>query len=352
MDVAIGLGRYSITDYDETLSWVLEAERLGVESVWSAEAWEHDGVTPLAYLAAKTERIKFGTGILQVGTRTPALLAMTAMSMHQLSGGRFKLGLGTSGPQVIEGWHGVRFDRPVTRTREIIEIVRKVMRGELLEYSGTLYELPLPGGEGKAIRSNAPPTPELPIYIASLGPKNLHLTGEIADGWLGTSFAPGSAETFLGPLRAGAEAAGRSLADLDLHAGGTVWFTDDVEEAAKQLRGGLAFSLGAMGSRRHNFYNDAYVRQGYADEAKEIQRLWIEGRRDEARERVPLEMVTDMNLIGTPEMVKQRLREYSEAGITTFRPGLRGETLAERVEALGQLMELVSEVSAEAAATV
>ena len=347
MDVAIGLGRYSIIDYDETLSWVLEAERLGVESVWSAEAWEHDGVTPLAYLAAKTERIKFGTGILQVGTRTPALLAMTAMSMHQLSGRRFKLGLGTSGPQVIEGWHGVRFDRPVTRTREIIEIVRKVMRGELLEYSGTLYELPLPGGEGKAIRSNAPPTPDLPIYIASLGPKNLELTGELADGWLAASFIPEHADVFLDSIRTGAQRAGRSLAEIDLQAGGGVQFTDDVDGAIEGRKRGIAFSLGAMGSRRHNFYNAAYRRQGYADEAAAIQRLWLDGRRDEARALVPDEMVRLTSMIGDEQMVRDRVRAYRDAGITTLRVDPHGATLADRLETLGRTVDIVNAVSEE-----
>jgi F420-dependent oxidoreductase-like protein len=357
MKVAVGLHRYAITDWPETTAFALEAERLGVDSLWSAEAWAHDGATPLAYLIAKTTTLNFGTAILQVGTRTPALVAMTAMTLWEMSGGRFRLGLGTSGPQVIEGWHGIPFRKPIQHTREVIEICRRVFNGETVSYEGEFYHLPLDiehggSGEGKALRTGAPPTPDLPIYVASLGPRNLRLTGELADGWLGGSFIPEHAGIFFDPIRQGAERAGRSLDDIDLAVGGTVWFTDDVEEAAKSMRPDLAFRLGAMGSADHNFYNDAYSRQGWADDAKEIQRLWIEGRRDEARERVPLDLVRATNLIGTPDMVKDRLRLYRDAGVTTFRPGLHGQTLAERMDTLGRLMDLVHEVNAEVGATV
>jgi len=344
--VSTGLGLYAITDWDEAITLATEAERVGVDSFWSAEAWSHDGVTPLAYLAAKTTRLKLGTGIMQVGTRTPALAAMTAMSMDQITGGRFVLGIGTSGPQVVEGWHGISFDRPVARTREFVEVIRKAMHGEVLEYHGDFYDLPLPGGDGKALKATAPPA-NVPILIAALGPQNLRLTGELADGWLGTSFIPEHADVFLDPIREGAAAAGRRFEDLDLHAGGTVWFTDDVEEASKQLRGGLAFSLGAMGSRRFNFYNAAYRRQGYADEALEVQRLWQEGRRAEARERVPLDLAGKVNLVGTDDMVRDRLRVYRDIGITQLYVRPHGDTLDERLETLGRVVQLAEEVSAE-----
>ena len=203
MRVAISL-RLAQTDWAEASAYVTEAERLGVDFVWSAEAWGHDGVTPLAFMAARTTRIRLGTGILQTGTRTPALLAMTAMSLSAMSGGRFVLGLGVSGPQVIEGWHGIRFDRPVRRMRETVEIVRRAIRGERLEYKGRVYELPLPGGEGKALRAAAPPQPDVPIYLATLSPRSLEMTGEIADGWLGTSFMPDHARVFTDHLAAGA----------------------------------------------------------------------------------------------------------------------------------------------------
>ncbi len=347
MKVSVGTSRDGVHDWGSAVTFAQEAERLGVDSLWSAEAWGHDGITPLAYLAAKTSTIGLGTGIIQAGTRTPALVAMTAMSLQSMTGGRFRLGLGTSGPQVIEGWHGIPFDRPVSRIKEIIEITRLAMSGERLAYDGKLYTLPLPGGEGKAIRSSAPPADPPPIYIASLGPRSLRLTGAIADGWLGTSFMPETADVFFDEIRAGAETAGRSLADLDLQVGGAVVFTDDVERAAKEHARGIAFTLGAMGSAQHNFYNDAFCRQGYADEAKEVQRLWIDGKRDEARERVPVELALKVNLIGDDAAILDRLRLYRDAGVTTIRAGVEGANVAERIENLTHFMSLVAGLNAE-----
>ena len=339
MRVSISL-RLAQTDWAETSAYVTEAERLGVDDVWSAEAWGHDGVTPLAFLAARTSRIRLGTGILQAGTRTPALLAMTATSLQAMSNGRFLLGLGVSGPQVIEGWHGIRFDRPVQRMRETVEIVRRAIKGERLEYKGKVYELPLPGGEGKALRSSAAPR-QVPIYLATLSPRSLEMTGEIADGWLGTSFMPEHAHVFTASLAAGAARAGRSLAQLDLQAGGYVAFGDDVERLIPPRKPGLAFSLGAMGSRQHNFYNDAYRRAGYTDAAVEVQRLWLDGRREEATARVPDELVLQTNLLGTDAMVRVRLEAYRKAGITTLRVEPGGEGLAARLATLGRLLDLV-----------
>src|SRR5437867_9375311 len=200
-------------------------------------------------MAARTSRIRLGSGIMQAGTRTPALIAMTAMSLASMARGRFLLGLGVSGPQVIEGWHGIRFDRPVTRMRETIDIVRQATRGERASYKGRVYELPLPGGEGKALRSAAKAQPGIPIYLATLSPKSLELTGEIADGWLGTSFMPDHASVFFDHIAAGAARAGRTLGALDLQAGGVVAFGDDLERLIGPRKPGLAFSLGAMGSR-------------------------------------------------------------------------------------------------------
>jgi F420-dependent oxidoreductase-like protein len=292
-------------------------------------------------MAARTSRIRLGTGIIQAGTRTPALVAMTAMSLASMSNGRFVLGLGVSGPQVIEGWHGIRFDRPVQRMREIVEIVRRAITGEHLAYKGKLYELPLPGGEGKAIRSAAPPQPNIPIYLATLSPKSLEMTGEIADGWLGTSFMPEHARVFTDHLAAGAARAGRKLAQLDLQAGGTVAFGDDVERLIPPRKPGLAFSLGAMGSRQHNFYNDAYRRAGYEDVALEVQRLWLAGKREEAAARVPDELVLRTNLLGTEAMVRARLQAYRQAGITTLRVEPLGEGLDARLKTLGRLLDLI-----------
>ena len=350
MKVAIGLGREAITDWDGVTTWATEAEKLGVDCLWTAEGWAHDAMTPLAYLAAKTERLHLGTSIMQLGTRTPSLVAMTAMTLDAMSGGRFRLGVGSSGPQVIEGWHGIPFARPLARTREIVEIVQQIFRGEILSYEGDFYQLPLRAGgsgEGKALRPGAPQPENVPIYIASLGPKNLRMTGEMADGWLGGSFMPEYADLFLDPIREGARAAGRSIDEIDLQVGGAVWFTDDVDEAVRTLKPGLAFSIGAMGSRQHNFYNDAYRRQGFADEARDVQRLWLSGERDKARARVPDEMVLSSNLIGDRQMIRERLRVYRDAGINTFRAGPRGRTVAERLDTLGRFMEVVREVTEE-----
>jgi len=340
MHVAISL-RLANDDWQAASAYVMEAERLGVDCLWSAEAWGHDAATPLAFMAARTSRIRLGTGIMQAGTRTPALVAMTAMSLAAMSGGRFLLGLGVSGPQVIEGWHGIRFERPVQRLRETVEIVRRAVRGERLTYKGKIYELPLPGGEGKALRSAARPQPEIPIYLATLSPRSLEMTGEIADGWLGTSFMPEHARVFFDHLEAGAVRAGRSLAQLDLQAGGVVAFSDDVERLIPARKPGLAFTLGAMGSRQHNFYNDAFKRAGYEDVAVEVQRLWLDGRREEAAARVPDELVLKTNLLGTEAMVRKRLEAYREAGITTLRVEPADDSLDERLATVGRLLELV-----------
>jgi len=340
MRVAISL-RLASEDWEQASAYVMEAERLGVDCVWSAEAWGHDAVTPLAFVAARTSRIRLGTGIMQAGTRTPALVAMTAMSLAAMSRGRFLLGLGVSGPQVIEGWHGIRFERPVQRIREMVEIVRRATRGERLEFKGSVYELPLPGGEGKALRSAAKPQPNIPIYLATLSPRSLEMTGEIADGWLGTSFMPDHARVFFDHLETGARRAGRSLASLDLQAGGFVAFSDDVERLIPPRKPGLAFTLGAMGSRQHNFYNDAFKRAGYTDVALEVQRLWLDGQREEAAARVPDELVLKTNLLGTETMVRRRLELYRDAGVTTLRVEPAGETLDQRLATLGRLLTLV-----------
>ncbi|HLZ69862.1 MAG TPA: LLM class flavin-dependent oxidoreductase [Dehalococcoidia bacterium] len=349
MRVAIGFHRLAIEDWESASAYAVEAERLGVDAIWSAEAWAHDAVTPLAYIAAKTARVQLGTGIMQVGARTPAMAAMTALSLASMSNGRFVLGLGASGPQVIEGWHGIPFRRPVQRMREYLEIVRMAARGERVVYKGEVYELPRPGGEGKALKSGAQSRP-IPIYLATLSPKSLELTGELADGWLGTSFMPEHADVFFTHLRHGAEQAGRRLTNIDLQAGGAVAFGDDLERLIAVRRPGLAFTLGAMGSRRHNFYNQAFRRAGFEEEALAVQRLWLDGQREQAAALVPDEMVLHANLLGTEEMVRERIRAYRNAGITTLRLDPAGETMQERLDTLGRALQLVHEVSAEPAA--
>jgi len=215
------------------------------------------------------------------------------------------------------------------------------VRGERVSYTGQVYELPLPGGEGKALRTGAQPRPDIPIYLATLSPRSLEMTGEIADGWLGTSFMPDHARVFFDHLETGAKRAGRMLGDLDLQAGGAVAFGDDVDRLIAARKPGLAFTLGAMGSRQHNFYNDAFKRAGYVDAATEVQRLWIDGKREEAAARVPDEIALKANLLGTEAMVRERLRVYRACGVTTLRVEPTGATLDARLATLGRLMELV-----------
>jgi F420-dependent oxidoreductase-like protein len=347
--VTLRVGITAMPYGDEAVEFVREAERLGVDSVWVPEFWAYDALTPLAFLAAHTSRVRLATGIAQLGARSPAMLAMSAMSLQALSQGRFVLGIGTSGPQVVEGWHGVPFAKPIQRTRETIEIIRKITAGEKLSHDGAVYTLPLPGGDGRSIRSLAPPV-DVPIYVASLGPANLRLTGELADGWIGNSFFPETADVFFDPIREGAAAAGRAFADLDLTVAAGVEFTDDVEEAGRRHARGYAFTFGAMGSATQNFYNDAFARQGYGDDVREVQRLWRAGERTAAEERVPVEIGAGTNLLGPPDMVRNRLRLYRDAGVTTLRAGLVAAGYRAQLDALGLLLDLVAEVNGEVTA--
>jgi F420-dependent oxidoreductase-like protein len=339
--ISIGSAYYNGEDWDQLVEYTMAAERMGVDQAWSAEAWGMDAIVPLAYLAAKTEKIQLGTGIMQISARVPSMIAMTAQSLDTVSKGRFILGLGVSGPQVVEGLHGASFAKPLSRLRECVEILRLALAGEKLAYEGNHYLLPRPGGEGKPIRLSQPPRPELPIYLATLGPKSLEMTGELADGWLGTSFIPEHADVFLDHLRAGAEKAGRSLADINIEAGGYFEVGEDVEKLIAERKPGMAFTLGGMGSAKTNFYNDAFCRAGYEDAAKEVQALWISGKRDEAVRRVPDEMVLMSSLIGTEDMVKARLKAFRDAGVNTLRLATGGETWAERTVALEAAMDLV-----------
>jgi F420-dependent oxidoreductase-like protein len=345
MTLSIGL---SVNPQDpQWLELAREAERLGVDSIWVPEFWAYDAFTPLAAIAARTERVRLATGIAQLGARTPAMVAMSAMSLQNISGGRFVLGIGTSGPQVMEGWHGVEFSRPVRRTRETIEIIRMITAGERLSYSGEVYKLPLPGSEGVAIRSRAAAC-FVPIYVAALGPANLALTGELADGWIGNSFFPESSEVFFGAIGAAAARAGRSLSDLDLAVAVSVEFTEDIEAAGRRHAAGYAFTFGAMGSREHNFYNNAFARQGFGDDVVAVQRLWAEGDREAAAARVPIEIGLGTNLIGPPEVVRNRLRAYRDCGVTTLRVNPIGTNLAECIAGLEVLLDLVTDVNASA----
>ncbi|MFI9456144.1 LLM class flavin-dependent oxidoreductase [Amycolatopsis sp. NPDC052450] len=327
----------------ETLDFVLEAEKLGLDDCWVAEAWGSDAPSVLGYLAARTERIRLGSGIIQLGTRTPVAIAQAALTLSDLSDGRFALGLGASGPQVIEGLHGVSFARPLTRMRETVAIIRQAFAGEKISFSGKEFEIPLPG-ESRPMRLSAAPNPDIPIHLATLSPKLLELTGEVADGWLGTSFVPEGADAYFSHLDAGLEKSGRSRSDLEVCQGAEVAFAADEDELRGMVagrKGELAFSLGGMGSAKTNFYNNAYSRQGWAEAAAAVRERWQSGDREGAAALVTDEMVLGTTLIGTEPMVARRLRVWRDAGVDTVRLYPAGETVADRLATLGRALDLV-----------
>lgn len=329
--------------------FVVEAEELGLDLLLVAEAWGSDAPSALGYYAARTERMQLGSGIIQIGTRTPVAIAQAAITLSNLSRGRFLLGLGASGPQVIEGLHGIPHARPLTRMRETVEVVRAAFTGEKISYSGSTYQIPLPGGEGKPMRLSAKPEHPIPIYLATLSPKMLTLTGEIADGWLGTSFVPeGAAEAYFTHLDNGLTKSGRKRQDLDICQGAEVNFVPD-EEALHDIvtsrKKELAFSLGGMGSASTNFYNQAYSRQGWAETAAKVHALWQDGDRDGAAELVTDEMVLATTLIGTESMVRERMKVWQAAGVDTIRMYPAGDTLDARLATLGRAIELVHEIA-------
>jgi F420-dependent oxidoreductase-like protein len=333
-------------DWADQVAFVREADRMGVDVVWSAEAWGQDAVAPLAYLAGMTERIKLGTGIMQISARVPSMTAMTALTMAQLSDNRFILGLGVSGPQVVEGLQGLPFAEPLQRLREHVDIVRLAFAGEKLVYSGRHHVLPRPGGDGKALRLAQPANPQIPIYLATLAPKALRYTGEAADGWVGTSFIPEAGDVLIAPIREGAAAAGRKPSEIDLQAGGAVAF-GELEKLLPNYRGGVAFPVGAMGSRQANFYRAAFQAAGYQDACEEIAGLWLQGKREEATARVPDEMVIRTTLLGDDKQVSDRIRAYRDSGITTLRLQPEGATPSERLDTLGRVVDLVRAVERE-----
>ena len=328
-------------DWDTQVEFLREAEQMGVDIIWSAEAWGMDGVSTLAYLAAVTEKVQLGTGILQISARTPVMTAMTALSMAAISDDRFILGLGVSGPQVVEGLHGISFHQPLTRLRETVDIVRQAFAGEKIKYEGSHHLLPLPGGEGKALRLAQPANDRIPIWLATLGPKSLDYTGQVADGWAGTSFVPTGAEATIGHVRQGALTAGRDPSKIDYQAGGAVQFGDDIERLLAPRRPGIAFTLGAMGSPETNFYNNAYSRGGFETAARKVQQLWVEGQREEAVQAVPDELILQTNFLGSTSEVTERVRAYQEAGISVLRVQPEGADMQERLDNLGKIVDIV-----------
>ena len=315
----VGYWGLGMTAADQ-LALVEEAEAAGFDSVWTAEAYGSDAATVLAWFAAQTERIKLGSAIFQMPGRSPAMTAMTAATIDQLSGGRMLLGIGTSGPQVAEGWHGQRFGKQLDRTREYVEILRKALARERLVYDGETYKLPLPDGPGKALKLTIAPAQErIPIYIASIGPKNTQLTGEIADGWLPIFFSPEHVDAARELLEEGAARAGRTLGpEFDIAPGVNVAIDDDVDRARDMMRHFVALYVGGMGSRERNFYNALVCRYGFEDAAKQIQDLYLDGKKDEAAAEVPDELVRAASLVGPESYVAERIAAFAEAGVTTL----------------------------------
>jgi F420-dependent oxidoreductase-like protein len=317
-----------------------EAERLGYSVVWAAEAYGSDAPTVLAYLAGRTERIDLGTAVMQIPARTPAMTAMTAATLDLLSQGRFRLGLGVSGPQVSEGWHGVRFGKPLARTREYVAVVQQALRRETVRYEGEFFTLPLPDGPGKALKLTVQPLRDhIPVYLAAVGPKNLELAGEIADGWLAVFFSPEHGGELLADIDAGRRRAVRTERPFDVAASVPVVVGDSVEACAEPLRGYAALYVGGMGSREQNFYNRLARRMGFEREAERIQDLYLERRHREAMAAVPLDLIDQTSLIGPPERIAERMQAFAAAGVTTlsvltFEPDLDG-----RVRVLRQVAE-------------
>ncbi|BBZ24253.1 LLM class F420-dependent oxidoreductase [Mycolicibacter hiberniae] len=310
--------------FKEAVEQVLELEKIGIDVVAVAEAYSFDAISQLGYLAAKTSRVELLTGVLPIYTRTPALLAMTAAGLDYVSDGRFTLGLGTSGPQVVEGFHGVAFDAPLGRTREVVEICRAVWRRERLNYAGKHYQLPLPPergtGLGKALRLiNHPVRERIPISIAALGPKNVELTAEIAEGWQPVFFYPERAQDIWGDsLKAGAARRDPAMAPLDVIVGATLAIGDDVEDRLAWAKPQLALYIGGMGAKGRNFYHNLATRYGFGEVADRIQELYLAGRKTEAINAVPDELVRNTSLVGPRGLVAERLAAYAEAGVTTL----------------------------------
>jgi F420-dependent oxidoreductase-like protein len=325
----------------EQLEVVQEAERLGYETVWAAEAYGSDAATVLAWLAAGTSKIKLGSAIFQMPARSPAMTAMTAATIDELSGGRMVLGIGSSGPQVAEGWHGQRFARQLLRTREYVAVVRLALARERVEFRGDTLELPLPDGPGKPLKLTIAPVQErIPIYLAAIGPKNTALAGEIADGWLPTFFSPEHVGELRALLEEGAARAGRSLNGFDIAPNVNVYVSDDRELARNLMRPLIALYVGGMGSRDQNFYNRVVQRYGFEAAAKEVQDLYLDGRKEEAGAAIPDELIDMVSLCGPRDVVRDRLAAFRDAGVGTLTITPMAFKAEDRIAQLREIAEL------------
>src|SRR3954447_22774810 len=341
LGVHIGYWGLGLSSADQ-LAIVQEAERLGYDSVWTAEAYGSDAATILAWIAAQTSKIKIGAAVFQMPARTPAMTAMTAATLDQLSGGRMLLGLGSSGPQVSEGWHGVRFPPQLKRTREYFDVVRKALARERVTYEGETIVLPLPDGPGKALKLTIEPVQErIPIYLAAIGPKNTELAGEIADGWLPTLLDPEHLAPLRELLESGAARAGRKLDDgYDIAPTVQVYIDEDADKARDALRPFIALYVGGMGSRKQNFYNQIVQRYGFEHAARKVQDLYLEGRKDEAMAALPAELIDRVAIVGPRDAARERIAAYRAAGVGTLGVSPFGATKEERLGQLRAVAEL------------
>lgn len=340
MRLGVNLGYWGGGNDAANLALAREADRLGYAVVWAAEAYGSDAPTVLAWVAAQTERVDVGSAILQIPARTPAMTAMTAATLDALSGGRFRLGLGVSGPQVSEGWHGVRFDRPLTRTREYVEIVRMALRREKVRFEGEAYTLPLPDGPGKALTLTVHPVRErIPVYLAAVGPRNLELTGEIADGWLPVFFAPGLVKESMDRIGVGLARAGRSWDGFDVVPTVPLVVGEDWVSCADAVRPYAALYVGGMGSRERNFYNELASRMGFGAQASVVQELFLGRDYVGAQAAVPVEFLDATSLLGPPERIRDGMRALADAGVTTLTVSPMAPDLEAKVAALRVAVE-------------
>ena len=345
LGVHIGYWGLGLTSEDQ-LEIVQEAERLGYDSVWAAEAYGSDTATVLGWLAGQTSTIRLGSGIFQMPGRSAAMTAMTAATIDQISNGRMILGIGSSGPQVSEGWHGVRFGKQLARTRDYVAVLRMTLARERLEYSGETLELPLPDGPGKALKLTIGTVQDqVPIYIAAIGPKNTQLTGEIADGVIPTLFSPEHVAVMRDELQIGVDRAGngKTLADIDIAPTVQVYVSDNLEDARNLMRPFIGLYIGGMGSREQNFYNQLVRRYGFDDAAQEVQDLYLDGKKDEAMAALPDELIDMVAICGPADHVRERIAAYRDAGVGTLGVSPVAFTREERITQLRLIAELAAD---------
>ncbi|MGZ4616100.1 MAG: LLM class F420-dependent oxidoreductase [Actinomycetes bacterium] len=340
MKLGLNMGYWGMGNDADNLALAVEADRLGYSVAWVAEAYGSDAPTILSWVAAQTTQIDIGSAIFQIPGRTPANCAMTAATLDSLSGGRFRLGIGVSGPQVSEGWHGVRFDKPLARTREYIEIVNMALSRQKVRYDGQHYVLPLPDGPGKALQLTVHPVREhIPTYLAAVGPKNLELTGELFDGWLAIFYSPEYAKESLGHIAAGRAKVGKTLEGFDVVPSMPMVVGDDPQACADPIRWYAALYVGGMGSREKNFYNQLAVRMGYEEAAKEVQDLYLDRKYDEAAAAVPFDFIDQTALLGSKERIAEKMQVLAASGVTTLTITPSGGSIEERLAGLTTAVE-------------